>query len=311
MRYKYIFGPVPSRRLGVSLGIDLVMSKTCNLNCVYCECGKTDKLYNERKEYVNAEEVLNEVKDFLDKKPYLDYITFSGSGEPTLNSKLGYLIDEIKKITDTKIAILTNGTLFYNDKLIEEVKNADVIVPSLDAVSEEIFYKINRPNKELKIEKIINGLVNLRKNYKGKINLEIFIIDKLNDTKEELDKFKDVILKINPDKVQLNSLDRPPVESWVKPVEIDKLNEIIKYWGLDNVEVIKKYKVRRAIKSYSENLESEILNMLAKRPCTIKDLEFITCLKAVEINKYLDVLEKEKKIESYIGERGIFIRLKS
>lgn len=308
MEYKYIFGPVPSRRLGVSLGVDLINLKTCNFDCVYCEVGRTPKTITKRREYVDTETVLKELKDYLKKKPYLDFITFAGSGEPLLNSKIGYLIKEIKKITDTKIAVITNGALFCKDEVIDEVLEADIIIPSLDAVSEEIFQKINRPNKEYTIKDIKKGLINLRKKYKGKIALEIFIIDGLNNTKEELDEFKKVIKKINPDKIQLNSLDRPPVEGWVEKAPIKKLEEIIEYWGLENVEIVTKYKSRRLIKSYDENSEKMILNMIEKRPCTLKDLKEVTGINVSELNKYLDVLEKEGKVKSIVGERGVFLK---
>ena len=308
MEYKYIFGPVPSRRLGVSLGVDLINLKTCNFDCVYCEVGRTPKTITERREYVNVETVLIELKDYLKTNPYLDFITFAGSGEPLLNSKIGYLIKEIKKITDTKIAIITNGALFCKDEVIDEVLEADIIIPSLDAVSEEIFQKINRPNEEYRIEDIKKGLVNLRKKYKGKIALEIFIIDGLNNIKEELDEFKKVIKEINPDKIQLNSLDRPPVEGWVKKAPIKKLEEIIEYWGFENAEIVTKYKSRRLIKSYDENSEKMILNMIEKRPCTLKDLKEVTGINVSELNKYLDVLEKEGKVKSVIGERGVFLK---
>lgn len=309
MKYKYIFGPVPSRRLGVSLGIDIIPKKTCCLNCVYCEAGKTTNLTLERKEYVKAEEVIFEIKNYLEEnKGKLDYITFAGSGEPMLNNKIKNIITEIKKITDTKIALITNGIMFYDEKIIDEVLEVDMIMPSLDAVSNEIFEKINRPVKEIDLEKVIEGLIKLRKKFKGIINLEIFIIDGINNTKEELDKFKEVILKINPDKVQINSLDRPPVEKWVDNIDMKKLEEIIEYWGIENVEIIKKYKKRRFINSYSVKNEELILNMLSARPCTVEDLSYISNMNVLEINKYLDVLEKDKIIETYIGERGVFIR---
>ena len=308
MEYKYIFGPVPSRRLGVSLGVDLINLKTCNFDCVYCEVGKTPKTITKRGEYVNTETVLTELKDYLKKKPYLDFITFAGSGEPLLNSKIGYLIKEIKKITDTKVAIITNGALFCKDEVIDEILEADIIIPSLDAVTEEVFQKINRPNEEYTIEAIKKGLINLRRKYSGEIALEIFIIDGLNNTKSELDEFKKVIEEIKPDKIQLNSLDRPPVEGWVKKAPIEKLEEIIEYWGLENVEIVTKYKSRRLIKSYDANSEKMILNMIEKRPCTLKDLQEITGINVSELNKYLDVLEKEGKVKSIIGERGVFIK---
>lgn len=308
MKYKHLFGPVPSRRLGVSLGIDLIEHKTCNLNCVYCECGKTTNHTMERKEYIKAELILDELREFLKDKPYLDFITFAGSGEPTLNSKIGYIIDEIKKITDTKVALITNGALLNDEKLLDELKNCDIIIPSLDAVSEDIFEKINRPCDGLDIESVKNGLIKLSDTFKGEIYLEVFIIDGINNGEEELKRFKDFFKKIKVKKIQLNSLDRPPVEKWVKKADIEILEEIKKYFDMKNVDIVSKYKERRFIKSYNEDIEDLILNMLEKRPCTIEDIENITMKARAEINKYLDVLEKEKKIKTEAGERGIFIR---
>jgi len=309
MKYEYIFGPVPSRRLGVSLGIDLIPYKTCCLDCVYCECGATTQKTLERKEYVPTNKVLEEVEDFVKNSGMkLDYITFAGSGEPMLNKNISKVINGIKKITDTKIALISNGILFSDHNVIDEVLECDMIMPSIDAVSEDIFNKINKPIKEIDIKKVIQGLIELRKRYNGIINLEIFIIDGINNTKDELDKLKEVILKIKPDMVQLNSLDRPPVEKWVQPVSIEKLEEIIAYWNLDNVEIIKKYRSRNMIKNYNKDHEELILNMLGKRPCTLEDLANISGMKIVEINKYIDILEKEEKIKTYIGERGVFIR---
>lgn len=308
MKYKHIFGPVPSRRLGISLGVDLVEAKTCNFNCVYCECGASSDLKTERKEYVDSEEVLSEIKEVLKIHKNLDYITFSGSGEPCLNSKIGYIAKEIKKISNSSIALITNGSLLNDKNLMRELSDVDVLMPSLDAVSEEVFKKINRADESLKIEDIIDGLINLKTFYKGKVFLEIFMIDELNTNKAELDKFKEVILKIKADKVQLNSLDRPAPESWVETTGMEKLEEIKAYWDLDNVEIIKKYKNRKYIKAYNKDYESLILNMLDKRPCTLSDLEEISALERIELNKYLDVLEKEKKIKSIISERGIFLK---
>lgn len=308
MKYKHLFGPVPSRRLGVSLGIDLIEHKTCNLDCVYCECGKTTNHTMERKEYVKADEVLDELRDYLKENPYLDFITFAGSGEPTLNSKIGYIIDEIKKMTNTKIALITNGVNLNEEGIIDEIKKCDVIIPSLDALSEDVFQKINRPYKNLKIEEIKTGLLKLREKYEGDIYLEIFILDGINNTEDELFKFKEFIKKMKVEKIQLNSLDRPPVETWVKKADIEVLENIKKYFEMENVEIVTKYKDRKLIKSYNKDIEDLIMNMLEKRPCTIEDIGNISQKSKAEINKYLDVLEKEKKIKTEFGERGIYIR---
>ena len=228
MKYNNIFGPVPSRRLGMSLGIDLIPYKTCSLNCVYCECGKTTNLTSTRKDFSNIEEIKNELNIFLKNYPELDYITFSGSGEPTLHSKIGEIINFLKKnYSKYKIALLTNGTLFNIDKnLIKEVKNVDLIVPSIDAVSQDKYEKINRPLANISAKSIIKGLISLRQNYRGKIWLEIFIIPGINDTNQEIKLFKKAINKIKPDKIQLNSLDRPGTESWITKISPEKLKKI-------------------------------------------------------------------------------------
>ncbi len=237
--YKHLFGPVPSRRLGMSLGIDLIPKKVCSLNCVYCEVGKTTNLTTERLEYVKYNSVITELEKFMSNNPKIDYFTFSGSGEPTLNSKIGAILKFIKKKHPIiKTAILTNGTLLYDKNLRKELMDADVILPSLDAASKEVFLKINRPSKKLTIESHIQGLVDLRKEYKGEIWLEILFLKGYNDPKKELTLMKEAILKIKPDSIQLNTLDRPGTRQDLIPLTKMELQEISDYWKLPNVEII-------------------------------------------------------------------------
>lgn len=307
MKFKHLFGPVPSRRLGVSLGIDLVPYKTCTENCVYCECGRTTNLTIERKEYVPTDEILNELNTYLKQSPDLDYITFSGSGEPTLHSKIGEIIGFIKKnYPKYKIAVLTNGTLLFHKELRDEIKNADVVLPSLDAGSDKIFKIINRPHKSLNLNKIINGLIEFRKNFKGEIRLEVFIIPGLNDTNDELQRIKDAIEKIKPDKVQLNTLDRPGTERWVMPIKEEELEKIASFL---NAEVVANFKPRRKIKSFSKDIEDNIISTLKRRPCTSIDLSEILGIHLNEINKYLQALIKAGKIDSKEGKRGTFFEI--
>ena len=308
MKYEYIFGPVPSRRLGVSLGVDLVKKKTCNLDCVYCECGKTEETVNERKSYVDKNRVLEEIKDYIKNGNYLDYITFSGWGEPTLNSDIGDILKEIKKITNIKTAVITNGTLLWMKEVREALMISDVVMPSLDAVSKEVFEKINRPYKNLEIEKIKIGIIEFANEYKGELKLEIFIIDGINNEDSEIEKFKEIIKKIKPSIVQLNSLDRPAPESWVKKADSDILEKIKTALEYDKIEIISKYKNRENIKNYNESSEKLILNMIEKRPCTVEDIVEITGISKAEVNKYIDILEKEKKTLTILVERGVFIK---
>jgi wyosine [tRNA(Phe)-imidazoG37] synthetase (radical SAM superfamily) len=308
--YKHVFGPVPSRRLGVSLGVDLVEAKTCNLNCIYCECGGNSKTYSERGSYVNVDEVKVELKNALKKiKP--DYITFSGSGEPTLNSDIGTLIRWVKENTDSKVAVITNSTLLHFDEVVEDILEADVIMPSLDAISEEVFIKINRPHASLKSEDILKGLVKLSEKFKGKILLEIFIVEGVNDTPKELKLFAEFLKRLGIEAIQLNTLARPGAVDWIVPATFKRLNEIKKYFesfGVLGVEIIKKYKSRDQIEKYSPEGEKLILNMLSKRPYALEELCEMVGEKKEELYKYLEILEKESKIEFVYMEGSFFLK---
>ena len=315
MTYKYLFGPVPSRRLGLSLGVDLVPHKTCSLDCIYCECGETTNLTLERKEYVSTEELKAELNHYFknqyEKNPP-KYFTFSGSGEPTLGSNLGDIVNFIKsKNLNSKICLLTNSTLLWNEKVRSELKEIDLVVPSLDAVLEETYQKINRPAKNLPIEKIIEGLIEFQKEFKGQIFLEIFIIPGLNTSKKELTRFKKVIEQINPDKVQLNSLDRPGVLENLQKAPKITLEKIIDFWNLENVEIVSRYEVQQKTLTRDLNeLKNQILQIISRRPCTIQDLADSLASRRVEIMKMIDILSNENKIESQIMDRGVFYSVK-
>ena len=309
--YKYLFGPVPSRRLGMSLGIDLIPTKVCSLNCVYCECGKTTNLTIERKEYVPYNKVTNELEHYFKNNPAPDYVTFSGSGEPTLNLKIGDIIKFLKSnYPYIPIAILTNGTLFDQKEVRTELLNADLVLPSLDAASESSFKKINRPFHTLNINKYIQGLIDFRKEYSGKIWLEVLILPGYNDNKKDLKLLKDAFVKIKPDRIQLNSLDRPGILNTLRSATRNELQQIADFFGLDNVEIIASAPKRKEIKSYRKDTETAILETIFRRPCTLDDLSEILGLHKNEINKYLDVLESDDKIEIIRQSRGIFYKIK-
>ena len=308
-KYKYLFGPVPSRRLGISLGVDLVPHKICSLNCVYCECGRTTKLTIDRDEYVPVDEVISELQHFFKPHPKLDYITYSGSGEPTLNSGIGTITQFIKNnFPDYKLALLTNGTLFYLPSIRKEVKDVDIILPSLDAASDAVFKKVNRPFPEIKIHVVIDGLVELRKEFVGKLWLEIFIIPGLNDTDEEISLLRKAIHRIRPDEVQLNTLDRPGTDDWVQSASKETLTKIAD--KLDwKTEIIANFQKREQLASYSTDIESSLLQTIKRRPCTVDDLSAALGLHPNEINKYIEALLERKKIRSVVMERGTFFRL--
>ena len=308
--YKYLFGPVPSRRLGMSLGVDLIPYKLCSLDCVYCECGPTTKLTTERKEYIPFDKLKAELEDYFDRNPDPDYITFSGSGEPTLNSRTGDLIEFLKEIKpDIPLAVLTNGTLLSSKQLRKELLKTDVVLPSLDAALYASFQKLNRPHPSLQMEEYIKGLIDFSKEFSGKIWLEIFILPGYNNEEKDLILLKDAIEKIKPDIVQLNTLDRPGVVKNIRPATHAELTGIADFLGFDNVEVIAAVPKRKEVKSYRADMETAILETIARRPCTLEDLSGILGTHINEINKYLGVLEKENKITTTIQARGVFYML--
>ena len=311
MKYKHLFGPVPSRRLGISLGVDLVPHKVCSLNCVYCEVGKTTNLTIERQEYIPLNDILTELKNYLDEKPDLDYITFSGAGEPLLHNGIGKVISFIKdNYPQYKLALLTNSTLLYDKDVRNEILGIDLLLPSLDAVSEKIFKKLNRPNSKLDNNKIIEGLIEFRRSFKGIIWLEVFIVPGLNDNETELELLNKTIIDISPDQVQLNTLDRPGTESWIEPITKNRMEKIADFFKPLPVEIIAKFQSRNIIRSYQKDVEQQIIETIKRRPCTDKDLSEMLGIHINEINKYLSELLHEGSVVSQQLERGTFFRAK-
>ncbi len=309
MKYKYLFGPVPSRRLGVSLGVDLIPLKTCSLDCVYCECGKTTRLTIDRKEYLPIDEVISELTDYLSTKPQLDYITFAGSGEPTLNSRLGDVADYLKtNYQKYKLCLLSNGTLFTDPRVRADVAQVDLVIPSLDSATENGFKLINRPQEDLSCATMIDGLVKLGADFKGEIRLEIFIVPGINDTPHELAALKKAIEQIKPDRVQLGTLDRPGTETWVEAADSHNMQKVSAY--LNRAELIGTFQPRQKIASFKEEHSRNILQILRRRPCTIKDLEQILDIHPAELQKYVHDLLERGKIEVENEERGAFLKIK-
>ncbi len=310
--YSYLFGPVPSRRLGISLGVDLVPHKTCSLDCIYCECGETTNLTVERKEYVPVDEVLKELDDYFKNNPDPDYITFSGAGEPTLNSRIGEILTFIRQQKPSiSTAILTNGTLLGRKDVREDLLNANLVMPSLDGASKNVLRIINRPHESISFGNYIDGLVTFRNEFTGKFNLEIFILPGCNDSPEELDFLKDAIDRIKPDLVQLNTLDRPGVVADIHSASREDLESIAAFFKPHLVEVIAAAPKRKGLNSFRNDMEGAILETVLRRPCTLEDLATILDSHANEINKYLGTLEEAHKIEAVRGERGIFYQTKN
>ncbi|RKY94673.1 MAG: radical SAM protein [Candidatus Hydrothermota bacterium] len=264
-----VFGPVPSRRLGLSLGVDIIPLKTCSYNCIYCQIGRTPRPTVERKIYVEPEPILQAVKEAVERGPKPDYVTFSGSGEPTLNSALGEMIRKIKGITEIPVAVITNGSLLWMEEVRRDLSEADLVMPSLDAVSEGVFRRINRAASGLRIEAIVDGLKRFCEEFDGKIWLEIMLVDGVNTSIEELNGLKEIALSLKLDRIQLNTVVRPPAERWARAVPKTRMEEIRRFFG-PKAEVIADY-VGKAPKIHGA-AEANILNVLRRHPCTAEEI---------------------------------------
>ena len=269
--YKHVFGPVPSRRLGISLGVDLVVSKSCNLNCIFCECGATKKIQLERQRFKDMNEILNEIQSVLkDIKP--NYITFSGSGEPTLSLDLGNISKAIKEDLKYKgkICLITNSLLLANEQVTKELEYIDLIVPTLNTLNQDIFERIVRPDYRTSVDEIKKGFINLNNsNYKGKIWIEIFILENINDSEENFIEIANFLNSenIRYDKIQLNTIDRVGAERVLKAISYDKIlkaKRILEENGLHNIEIIKSLNELEENKKIQVNQEL-LDNMKQKR----------------------------------------------
>lgn len=269
--YKHVFGPVPSRRLGISLGVDLVVSKSCNLNCIFCECGATKKIQLKRQKFKDMNEILEEISAVLkDIKP--NYITFSGSGEPTLSLDLGNISRAIKEDLkyQGKICLITNSLLLADESLMKDLEYIDLIVPTLNTLTQDIFEKIVRPDYRTSVEEIRKGFINLNKsNYKGKIWIEIFVLENINDSDENFVNIANFLKleNIRYDKIQLNTIDRVGAERDLKAISFEKISrakKILEENGLNNIEIIKSLSELEENKKIQVNQEL-LDNMKQKR----------------------------------------------
>lgn len=313
--FRYVFGPVVSRRLGISLGVDLLPRKTCTLDCIYCECGATTNLVSETAEYVPTHDVISEIDRYLSSYQQqvscrkLDSITFSGAGEPTLHSGIGEIIGYLKKnYSQYQTAVITNGTLLHLESVRKGLYGADIVMTSFDAANDEIFQAINRPHPSMSVLNMKKGLLEFKKNYRGKIWVEIFIIPDINIKKDHLDKLREFIFLIKPDRIHLNSIDRPGTESWVRPADAKCLAAISSY--LENSEIVAAHEVKTAEQKLSpEEIKVRIINAVSRRPCTSTDLSVITGENIKTIDRILEGLVSEGIAKSDIMERGVFFSL--
>jgi len=266
----HLFGPVPSRRLGRSLGVDLVPFKTCTFDCVYCQLGRTTDLTMERKAFVSPQLILDELRERLAEGSRPDFITMSGSGEPTLCEGLGRIIRGIKTFTDVPTAVLTNGALLFDETVRHELMDADLIVPSLDAGDERLYRYINRPCEGLGFDQLVEGLIAFRRDFNKPIWLEVFLLSGVNSIEADVRRIADVAKRIGPDKVQLNTVARPPAEEFAMAVPEEQMAKLSELFDVP-IEIVADYGNTRAAGDVAASREG-VLSLLRRRPCTVEDV---------------------------------------
>jgi wyosine [tRNA(Phe)-imidazoG37] synthetase (radical SAM superfamily) len=300
----YVFGPVPSRRLGRSLGVDLVPFKTCSYDCIYCQLGRTTNKTIERREWAPVDAVLDEVKDKIALKP--DYITLSGSGEPTLCTRLGDLIEGIRRLTDTPVAVLTNGSLLWQKEVRREIAAAQLIVPSLDAGDARMFEAVNRPHAEISFERMLDGLIATREELLGGIWLEVFILGGYTADVLEVGKINEWVGRIKPDRVQINTVTRPPAESFAVAVHRSRLEELARLFEPE-AEVIADSRGVHAQADFAATRDT-VLQLLQRRPCSVDDVAEGLGIHRNEAVKYIEELLAAKRVETVRSSNRLFYR---
>lgn len=299
-----VYGPVPSRRLGFSLGIDLFPGKTCSFDCVYCQLGKSGKKTSVRKEYVPAARVLEDVKKALAKGQCIDHITFSGSGEPTLHAGIGAIIKAIKKGTNVPVAVLTNASLLSLKEVRAGLKAADVVVPSLDAALPAVWKKVNRPLPSLSLDAIVSGLAAFKKSFKGRVWLEVMLVKGLNDKPEHIQALKKAIARVKPDKVQLNTVTRPPAEKSAAPLTLAELESIRRRLG-GNTEVVAGFREKKQTAG-NRRLKEVLFGLIRRRPVTLEDMTSALGESRDAVRAHLDLLIQERRIVGTTHKSQVF-----
>jgi wyosine [tRNA(Phe)-imidazoG37] synthetase (radical SAM superfamily) len=308
-KYKYLFGPVPSRRLGRSLGVDIIPHKVCTLNCIYCEVGKTTDCHTDRKRFYNPEEILSEFKEnYADIKEELDVVTITGAGEPTLSSDFGYILREIKKICEHPVAVLTNSTLLTDESVQEELLAADIVVPSIDAATQDAYKKICAPHRSITVNEVNEAVVEFSGKFSGRLLIEILLCDGINDNLGEIGKIADIIKRCRYEMVQLNTVHRPPAFSRAKTVSENFLIDAAIYLKQQGINV---EPVGNFIKGLSAGsvTTGEVERLLTMRPCSIDDMAKVFGVSEEELlPKLKEIGDENLEKREHQGEMFFFKR---
>jgi wyosine [tRNA(Phe)-imidazoG37] synthetase (radical SAM superfamily) len=294
-KYRYLFGPVPSRRFGRSLGVDLSKPKTCSLDCIFCQLGRTRKTCIERKAYVPEAEVISELKDWLETSGEADYITLSGSGEPTLHSRFGEVLEFVHRNSRIPALLLTNGTMLYLPQVRKAASHASIVKVSLSAWDDASYRLVNRPHPELRFEDLVEGEKTFRKEFKGELFLEVFLIKGINAAPEDVKKIAALAKDIGPDRVQMNTAVRPPAEVSALPLAREEMAALSTLFD-PPAEIIAEFSPRPG--SPVQANQEAILSMLKRRPCTAEQIAEAFGMHINEVSKYLGKLTGNQEVIS-------------
>lgn len=305
--YQHLYGPVPSRRLGRSLGIDLVPLKICSYDCMYCQLGRTTHKTIERSPYVPADEILREVERKLaSDASEPDYIGIAGSGEPTLNSDMGRIIAGIKGMTGIPVAVLTNGSLLWMPEVQDELMAADLVLPSLDAGDAGLYTYVNRPHRRIRFDTMVEGLASFTKRYRGRVWLEVLLLAGVTGIPGEVSKIAGLAGHIGPARVQLNTVCRPPAEELAHTVSEDELLSLSALFSGPVDIVSHPPEQARALSGSPGASREDILELLKRRPCTAADIADGLSLHVNEVLKHLDVLAKSGDVITTVVDGRVF-----
>jgi len=296
MGMRHVYGPVFSRRLGRSLGLDLVPFKTCTYDCIYCQLGRTTNLTSHREEYVPLDEVLAETERKLTAGPAPEFISLAGSGEPTLHSRIGELIAGIKRMSRIPVAVITNGSLLWQHEVQEELMAADVVMPSLDAGDANLFRLVNRPVKEIEFERMVEGLAGFRRRYAGKVWLEVMVLAGMTGLPREVEKIAELVRVIGPDRVHFNTVSRPPAEEFAEAVSAARMRSLARLLPGEVEVVSENGGVQTGAGEDPEVSDDEILALVSRRPCTVQGVADGLRLHPHQAAKRLERLTRDGRV---------------
>ncbi len=309
--FRYLYGPVNSRRLGRSLGIDLVPFKVCTYDCIYCQLGRTTRKTVQRQEYFPVVDILRELEQKLAASPSPDYLTLAGSGEPTLNNRIGELISKIKSLTRIPVAVLTNGSLLWQPEVQEALMAADLVIPSLDAGDEHLFRYVNRPHRNITFDRMVNGLAAFTRDFPGAVWLEVFLLTGITGIKSEVEKIAALAKSIKPGRVQLNTVSRPTAEEFASPVPEEQMRVFAQMFDLKVEVITQEEPLALSSPTNGAPTDAEILALLSRRPSSLHGVAAGLGMHVGEAIKRLQALSEQGEISAVRLKGAVFYERKS